>query len=235
MPLEKLLVLPLVPIFFWEKTEDARSETPIEEDYWVAGLEWAENNGADIVSSSLGYLEFDDGSSHPYASLDGNTIITSRAANIASEMGVLVVNSMGNSGPAPKTINSPADSFGVLAVGAVNSFGMLASFSSRGPSADGRIKPDVVARGVSSYLATGRSTSSYGRANGTSFSAPLVAGVAALLLEANPEWTPTQLMDALRKTASKSAKPDNKFGYGIVNAVNAVAYIPTVTLAWTNP
>jgi serine protease AprX len=205
--------------FLLGRTEDARTETPVEEDYWIAGLEWAEKNGADIVSSSLGYREFDDQSqSHPYSSLDGNTLMISRAANLAFKRGVLVVNSAGNEGSNPKTLVAPSDANGVLSLGAVNRNGILAPFSSRGPAADGRIKPDVVARGVQNYMAT---DSGYGRADGTSFSCPLTAGAAALLLEAHPGWTPAELIQAIRLTASRSDRPDNDYGYGLVNIAKA--------------
>ncbi len=220
------------------KTEDGRSETPLEEDYWVSGLEWAEANGADVVSSSLGYMKFDDSAqSHDYPALNGQTIITSRAANTAAELGVVVVNSIGNEGPSSKSIASPADALGAIAVGAIDAKGMLALFSSRGPVADfdssHRYKPDVVARGVSNYVATKWNYKSYGRADGTSFSCPLTAGVAALLLEAHHEWRPEDIRQALTSTAwrAPNTPPDNNYGYGIVQGNLAVDASPALSVA----
>jgi subtilisin family serine protease len=212
------------------KTEDLRGETRQEEDFWVAGLEWAKERGARIVSSSLGYLSFEDGSRHDYAELDGKTLVTSRAANIAAAFGILLVNAMGNEGVDPEgrirpgSLVSPADAFGVLAVGAIDEEGRVADFSSRGPTADGRVKPDVVAPGVGIWIATSERSDTYDCGDETSFAAPLVAGLAALLWEAHPEWTVETLRNALRTTSSRGGDPDNESGHGIVNAVAAIAY-----------
>lgn len=219
------------------RTEDLRSETPKEEDYWIAGLEWAKANGAQIISSSLGYVDFDDGSRHEYASLDGRTIVTSRAANAAAEFGILVLNAIGNEGedfrgePRLRSLASPSDAFGIFAVGAVDEMGLVAPFSSRGPTADGRIKPDVVAQGVDVWTATNETLSSYGCGDGTSFATPLVAGVAALLWEARPDWSAIEIAEALRSTASETREPNNHYGHGIVNAAAALSYQPGPSLA----
>lgn len=209
------------------RTENDFSETPIEEDNWVRAIEWAESLGVDVTSTSLGYLTYDS----PYPSwtwqnMDGNTTIITKAANRADTLGVVVVNSAGNEASVgtPNTLVAPADGFGVLAVGAVDSFGNRSSFSSYGPSFDGRIKPDVMAMGTAVKVASSSSTTGYARANGTSFSCPLAAGVAALILNAHPSLTPSQVRTAMRMTASRWKTPDNYFGYGILNAVAAVDY-----------
>ena len=199
-------------------------DRPEEEDFWVAGLEWMESLGVDVVSSSLGYLDF-----YTPADMDGNTAVTTVAADLAVARGVVVVNSAGNEGgdTSWKIIIAPADGDSVIAVGAVTPEGLLASFSSVGPTADGRIKPDVVAQGTSVYLASPASErlpSPYGFGAGTSFSCPQVAGVAALVLSAHPYLTPMEVRDALRLTASQAATPDNLMGWGIVDAYEAVLF-----------
>ena len=208
------------------RTEYAPTETNQEEDSFVAGIEWMESEGVDVINISLGYSEFDNGqSSYSVSDLDGETGITTRAADIAAEMGVVVVSSAGNSGcNSPSScwyfITMPADGHNVITVGAVDSLGVLANFSSRGPTADDRIKPDVVAQGVASYLAIGNL--SYSRSSGTSFSSPMVAGVVALMLEANPSLRPDQVRDILRSTASQAIAPDNEIGWGRIDADAAV-------------
>lgn len=214
--------------FLLAKTENTESETPVEEDNWAAAVEWAESLGADVISSSLGYLEYDRPfTSYTPADMDGDTAISTRAADLAGERGVVVVNSAGNAGPSTSgnTLGAPADGHLVLAIGAVTSSGARASFSSVGPSADGRIKPDVAAQGVAVKVARPDSTTGYATANGTSFSCPLVAGVAALLLQANPSATVDQVHQALRGTATQAARPDNLLGYGIVDALAALRAI----------
>jgi hypothetical protein len=201
--------------FLLAKTEDTSQEVPIEEDWWVEGIEWAELNGADVVSSSLGYTDW-----YVYADMDGQTCVTTIAANWAVAQGVVVCNAMGNNGQYAGALIAPADSAGVISCGAVSSSGSLAYFSSSGPTYDGRTKPDVCARGVSTYCAS--SSGSYTSVDGTSLSTPLVGGVAALLVEAHPDWTPAEVQLALRQTASQAASPDNNYGWGILNAQAAV-------------
>ena len=201
-------------------------ERHIEEDNWVAGAEWADSLGADIISSSLGYLDgFTNGDSdYSWEDMDGNTTIVTIGADIAASRGILVVNSAGNEGPAippQNTLIGPADGDSVLAVGAVNSGGVRASFSSMGPTVDGRIKPDVMAQGVSTRCASPSNPTGYTYASGTSLSCPLVAGAAALVLQANPGLTNMQIIEALRQTASQANTPDNEYGWGIINAYEA--------------
>jgi serine protease AprX len=215
--------------FILAKTENTFSETPVEEDNWAAAAEWAEALGADVISSSLGYLEYDSPfTSYDFADMDGKTAISTRAAYLAVSLGVVVVSSAGNNGfhATHNTLGAPADGRGVIAAGAVDAAGIRAFFSSVGPTPDGRIKPDVAAQGVAVKVASSSSPRLYGFASGTSFSCPLTAGVAALVLQAHPEYTPKQVADALRATASKAAKPDNLLGYGIVNATTAVGAPP---------
>jgi serine protease AprX len=224
--------------FILAKTEDTFSETPIEEDNWAAAAEWAESLGADIISSSLGYLAYDSPfTSYGFTDMNGDTAISTRAAELAASLGVVVVNSAGNSGfdSTHNTLGAPADGRSVIAAGAVDSIGNRAAFSSVGPTADGRVKPDVAAQGVGVKVASPSFPSSYGFANGTSFSCPLTAGVAALILQAHPEYTPQQVADALRTTASRAAQPDSLLGYGIVNALAAVGSQPASPGNPSNP
>jgi len=204
------------------KTEDIRSETQVEEDNWVAGMEWADSLGADVISSSLAYRYFDDGSGYSHAQLNGRTAVTTIAANLATERGIVVANAMGNEGPSAGTLNAPADALRILACGAVDAEEDMASFSSRGPSGDGRVKPDLSAMGVSTRWASSAGTTTYGYANGTSLSTPLIGALAALLVEAHPDWTPYKIREALCFSACHWGDPDNSFGYGIPDIVRAI-------------
>lgn len=207
--------------FLLAKTEDDRSETPIEEDYWAAAIEWAEGYGADVVSSSLGYTDW-----YQFKDMDGKTAVTTKAANRATALGVVVVNAAGNDRhDAWGHIIAPADGFDIIAVGAVDANGNLASFSSPGPTADGRIKPEVCAMGVRTIVAaSGAATGDayYQWGSGTSYATPLVAGAVALLLEAHPAWTPALVRSAMMNTAHNASTPNNDYGWGIINAAAAV-------------
>ena len=200
-------------------TERIGSERPVEEDYWCAGVEWAEAEGADILTSSLTYHAW-----YRWRDLDGRTAVATRAANLALSRGLLIVNAIGNEGQKEGSIGAPADAPGAVSVGAVNGIGNLASFSSVGPTYDLRVKPDVVAPGVQVVTARARTYDGYVRLSGTSFSAPLVAGCAALVMERHPDWGPEMVRDAIAMSASRAEQPDNRYGWGIVNARDAVLY-----------
>ena len=214
--------------FLLAKTEIVTDEIQQEEDNFVAGLEWGEANGADVACSSLGYLDW-----YSYCDMDGNTGVTTNAMDIAVSLGVVCVTSAGNwATPEPPPnpcdtlyyyISAPADADSVIAVGAVNSNGDIANFSSHGPTYDGRIKPEVCARGVSTWCVNSNSDS-YQTASGTSLSAPLVGGAAAVVLSAHPDWTPMQVRDAFMMTADRADKPDNDYGYGVVDVMAAIEY-----------
>ena len=210
--------------FLLAKTEDIRSETRIEEDYFVAAAEWADQRGADVISASLGYLGFDDGFSYTPGQLDGASAVTSRAVNAAAEVGITVCVAVGNQGPQSASLITPADAFEILAVGAISPNRQIAVFSSRGPTADGRIKPEVVAQGIATYWADADDPEGYALASGTSLATPLVGGGAALLLEAHPDWGPRQVREALLQTASRHAAPDNSYGYGLIQLKKAERY-----------
>ena len=213
------------------RTEDDASETPLEEDNWVAAIEWADSLGVDVTSTSLGYLDFDP----PYLSyswfdLDGDTPLITRAADLAAQRGIVVLNSAGNAGAdVHNTLLAPADGDSVIAVGAVTAAGDRSTFSSVGPTTDvpPRIKPDIMAMGSSVHVARTSSTVAYGSSSGTSFSCPLAAGAAALLLSAHPTATPMQIRDALRSTASMAATPGNLYGWGIIDVVAALNFLTT--------
>jgi serine protease AprX len=200
--------------FLLGKTEDISAEQPIEEDYWVEGIEWAEELGAQVVSSSVGYNEW-----YTYADMDGNTSVTTVAADLAAAKGIVVVTGAGNEGNSFwRYIIAPADGDQVIAVGAVDTNGVRASFSSMGPTSDGRIKPDVMACGANVYVANPDNPEGYYRSIGTSLSTPLVAGVSALLLQADSTMTPSEVGDALRNTAHRALTPDNLYGWGVLDA-----------------
>lgn len=211
------------------RTEDIFSETPIEEDNWVAAVEWADSIGVDVTTTSLSYLTYDlPYQSYTWQDMDGNTAIITIAADLAVKVGIVVVNSASNSGynPDHNTLGAPADGDSVITVGAVTSSGNRSSFSSVGPTFDGRIKPDLMAMGSGVYVARSSSSTSYGTASGTSFSCPLLAGACALMLSVDPTLTPMEVLDLFRQTATQSENPDNLMGWGIINTFNAIQLIP---------
>lgn len=206
------------------KTENTDSETPIEEDNWIAALEWADSIGVDVTSTSLGYLTYDSPyTSYTWENMDGNTASITIAADLAVKKGIVVVNSAGNEGfnSTHNTLGAPADGDSVISVGSVSSNGVRSYFSSVGPTADGRIKPDVMAMGSNDYHASSVGNS-YSFGSGTSYSCPIVAGVCALLLEKNPKLTPMEVLQTLKSTSSQSSNPDNLYGWGIINAYAAL-------------
>jgi serine protease AprX len=210
--------------YYLIRTEDSKSESPVEEYNWAAGAAYADSVGADIISSSLGYYIFDTAYSvynHTYKDLNGQTTFVSRAASKAAARGILVVNAAGNEGTTSwKHIIAPADADSILTIGAVNSQGIAADFTSLGPSFDGRVKPDVAATGWGTILANPTNNSLIS-GNGTSFSTPLIAGLCACLWQGNPGATNVSIINAVRFTASQSVTPDNVLGYGIANFYKA--------------
>jgi serine protease AprX len=206
------------------RTEDEVTETEIEEANWARGAEYADSIGVDIISSSLGYTTFDVASTnHTYQDMDGNTTIAARAADLAASKGILVVASAGNEGGNGwHYIGTPADGDSVLAIGAVDATMDYAFFSSVGPSSNGRIKPDLAAKGADVTLG---SVSGIINNSGTSYSCPLVAGLAAGIWQAFPSLTNMQIAEALRKSASQYNTPDQYLGYGIPGYKKAQEYI----------
>lgn len=203
------------------RTEDANSETLLEEYYWQVGAEFADSVGADIINSSLGYNYFDNSAhSHTFQDMDGNTTVITKAADVAASKGIMVVTSAGNAGGGPWfKITAPADADSVLTVGAVDSLGTIAGLSSRGPTADGRIKPNTVARGLDAVAVGFTGSVSY--QSGTSFSSPITAGAVACLWQANSAATNMELLNAIQQSASQFTNPDTVMGYGIPNFCTA--------------
>ena len=216
-------------------TEYAPTETHQEEDYFVAGMEWMEQQGADVVNVSLGYSTFDPGEfDYTYEDMDGNTTLVTRASDIAAALGIAVVASAGNEGNSSWTyITAPADADSVIVAGAMHADSSRAGFSSIGPTFDGRTKPDVMALGVGVIIA--RADGTYGNGNGTSFSAPLVSGVVAQILQSNPDLDPIAVRNLLRETAGQADAPDNERGWGVVNAEAAIAQALLLSNEGANP
>ncbi len=210
-------------------TEDVSTEYRIEEYNWLFAAERADSVGVDVINSSLGYYDFDDASmNYSKSEMDGKTSTISKAAQFAADRGMLVVCSAGNEGSiAWQIITTPADVDDVLAVANVSSTGLRAGSSSKGPSADGRIKPDVAALGSGTSVI--RPNGSLGSASGTSLSAPLITSFAAGLWQQFPSLTNKQIMDAIRKSSSNASNPDTFLGYGIPNYRAAVNYLEQLT------
>ena len=208
------------------KTEDIRSETRVEEDNYVAALEWADSIGVDIVSSSLGYLVFDNGFSYTPSQINGDVAVTSVAADSAAARGILIVTAAGNNGPGFRTLVTPGDADSVITVGAEDSLGTITAFSSRGPTADGRIKPDLTAPGFDVCAVAG---TSLGRVAGTSFATPIMAAAAALVKQLHPPIAPMALRAALRRQATNRAAPDSIRGWGRPDVGNAGVFAGGVT------
>ena len=215
------------------RTEDAVPETPLEESLWVEAAEKADSLGVDIISTSLGYQNFDEPRyDHQYADMDGNTTFISRGANIAAEKGILVVAAAGNDGNNTYfNISAPADATNVFTIGAVDENGAIASFSSYGPNFNNQIKPDVDAKGLQATVVNASGTVS--TSSGTSFATPIMAGAIACFWEAYPNKTNFEIMQMIRESASLYNNPTDHEGYGIPNFETAfqVATIANTTFA----
>ncbi len=203
--------------FILIRTEDVGSEQLIEEYNWIAGAEYADSLGVDVMSVSLGYREYDNPIwSHAYSDCNGKTAPMSKAATMAARKGILVVVAAGNDGLKENPhIAVPADADSILTVGAVDYLGNYAGFSSIGYSSDGRVKPDVVAQGQATYFQI--SDSSIVAGNGTSFATPIISGLAACLWQANPNMTNMEILHAIQESASMYDNPNEYMGYGIPN------------------
>ncbi len=207
--------------FFMFRTEDGRTETKKDEYTWVKALEAVDSLGIQIVHSSLGYSEFDNpADDYTYEEMDGNTAVITVAADRAAAKGIIICTSAGNEGAGSwRYITAPCDGDSVICVGSVNQYENLSRFSSVGPSADGRIKPDVVALGSRTTVASPRNYIT--RSDGTSFSGPLVAGLLVCLRQAHPDRSNMDIIQAVKLSGDQYAFPDNEFGYGVPNAVIA--------------
>jgi hypothetical protein len=228
--------------YYLFRTEDAATENPVEESYWVEAAEKADSLGVDIINTSLGYFGFDNASySHTYNDMDGKTAFITRGAEIAFSRGMIVVVSAGNEGA---TVNPhiavPADGISVLTVGAVNSTETVTGFSSIGPSFDGRVKPDIMAQGQSAVLSD--PSGNIVTANGTSFSSPIMAGMVACLWQAFPNKTNLEIKDLIVKSSDRFTAPTPKYGYGIPdfsltlsNGVGTASFSEKDLILYPNP
>lgn len=204
--------------FYLFITENVHKEEPLEESLWVEATEKADSLGVDIINSSLGYSNFDNPSySYTYSDMNGKTTFISRGAEVGASKGIIIVVSAGNEGSKDwKHITAPADSDGVLTVGAVKADKSLASFSSRGLTSDGRIKPDVMAQGQATAVIN-YSTGKVAFGSGTSFSSPVMAGVVACLWQALPNKTAEEIKNIVRQSSDRYKNPNADYGYGIPN------------------
>jgi len=212
--------------FYLAKTEDVSREEPIEEDFYVAGLEWIEANGADMATSSLIYFDW-----YEQKDMNGRTAVTTKAVNIATGNGLACCTAVGNEGhdnnPNTSHLGAPADAFEVLSCGAVNKHGEIASFSGDGPTADGRVKPEVLALGVSAATVDPDRDTRYVHVSGTSLSTPLVACATALVIDARPDWSVRQIRSAFMQTADYylehgQSDPLFIYGYGVIDVLAAI-------------
>jgi len=209
------------------RTEDVNSEYPIEEFNWVCGAERADSTGSDVISSSLGYNTFDNPTfDHTYSQMNGNTIMCTIGADLAAKKGIIVFNAAGNEGSGSwHYIIAPADGDSVVAVGAVSSTGTVGAFSSFGPSADGRIKPEVASVGVNALVQATNNT--IGVSNGTSFATPNMAGLGTCLWQGFPEFNNMRIIRALKEAGNTFTSPNDRTGYGIPDMKLAFASLLT--------
>lgn len=203
-------------------SEDARSEFPIEEDYWATAIEYADSLGVDVVNTSLGYNNFDfPAASYAHEDIDGKTALISRAAGAAGQKGMLVVISAGNSGDSEwEKITPPSDAFNILTVGAIQRDSTIISFSSRGMTEDLRVKPDVMTLGANSVVVGDNGLVTY--KSGTSFSSPIMCGMAACLWQAFPTLTNKEIIDVIRESSNNYEHPNKDYGYGIPDMKKAM-------------
>lgn len=215
-------------------TEDNTSESKLEEVNWLKAIEYADSVGVDVTNTSLGYTVFDEEeTSYSYADMDGNTAIITKAADMAAKKGMLIINSAGNSGNDDwYYIGAPADGDSVLAIGAVNGDEEIVGFSSRGPSADGRIKPNVCAQGAGSAVVSPNNKHTF--SNGTSFSGPILAGMAACLWQSNLSKSNMAIFDAIQESAHQFDNPDNDYGYGIPDFMRADSLLKSDTVIYNS-
>ncbi|MBN2600756.1 MAG: S8 family serine peptidase [Candidatus Marinimicrobia bacterium] len=225
--------------FLLAKSERIGSESILEEDLFVAAVEWADENGADIITSSVAYRDFDNGiGDYQLEQLDGKTTNAAKAINWAFERGILSVICTGNElqyFPQDGGLLTPSDAYGALGVGAVDRNGQIASFSGHGPTADGRIKPDLCALGVDVYNATIYTPNSYSYSNGTSFSTPLVAGSAALLMEKYPSLPPIKIIELLKSKSNRSSTPSDRYGWGIPDVYRSMFEYDSTRISFWEP
>ena len=210
-------------------TEDSETENIVEEYNWVSGAEYADSLGVDVCSTSLGYIDFDMSQwDHPFSHFDGHTAPMTIGAEIAASRGMICVNAAANEGPGTCTLGIPADAEHILTVGAVDAVGERASFSSVGPTYDGRIKPDVMAMGLGTYVAIAyQGWQDYYNGNGTSFATPVLAGAVACLRQARPYASVQEMCDVIRQCGNRANNPDSYYGYGIPDFSQAFELLAT--------
>ena len=225
-------------IYMLARTEivDNGLDHRFEEQNWIAAAEWADSLGVDVINSSLGYIDFSDSTAYTHEDLDGDTALTTIAADIAASKGIVVVTSAGNEGDKPwkhpwVLVSTPADADSVISVGSVDRYGVVSGFSSRGPTYDGRVKPEVMALGEYVLVADTEVQDGYTYKSGTSLAAPAVSGAAALLLEANEDWTAWDVREVFILTAKDRgiAGPDSLYGYGIADTMKASGLTPSAS------
>lgn len=224
--------------FYLFRTENTASEYPIEEHDWVCAAERLDSAGGDVISSSLGYFQFDDPKlNYTYADMDGNTTISARGADLAAKKGILVVNAMGNEGNSNwRYLSTPADGDSVLTVGAVTMNGLTASLSGYGPTSDGQVKPDAAAVGAGTWIQYPNNT--FGVGSGTSFACPMIAGLATCLWQGFKEFNNMTILNAIRQAGSIASNPNDRIGYGVPDVKKAVVHLlkqfSTVSAAFNN-